>query len=525
MPLIQPRGLVARLTLALPVGLLAAVAQPIAGVAQETLVVDANFQLKTADPARAFEPTASLVLHPVYETLVTFEGSDVTKVVPLLASVPEISDDVSRFTFTLNPDATFSDGSPVEVSDVVFSLERARDLRGSPSYLMNGVTVAAGDAEGEVVLTTEEPDPALPFKLTNLALSVLNADVLRENGGTATPEDGAERYLSENSVGSGPYVLAKFDTSSEVILEPNENYWGGTPEYDRIVARNVESSAQQMNVARGASQIALNLRPDQVGSIADRVNVIAEPAADMGFVFLNANPEVSEISSNPDFREAVRYGIDYDAIIEFIGDGAIQPGGIIPTMIEGALPAEMAAERDVERAKAALERSGIENPTVTISYPSDLAKYGISFADIAAMVQADLAEIGIDVQLDPQSVQANLDNYRGGTLEMSVQWWGGTPHPSNSLPFTSGQLVGLRAGWPEGGSPELEALAADARIATDPEERVALYQDWQTMLGEVGPFIPLFQPPVTLVSSKELEPLSFNPMWTVDLGDVGKAAQ
>lgn len=512
-----------RLALAIPLGLFALAAQP--ALAQDTLVVDANFQLKTADPARAFEPTASLVLHPVYETLVTFEGSDVTRVVPLLANVPEISEDVKTFTFTLNPEATFADGTPVEVSDVVFSLERARDLKGSPSYLMRGVSVAAGEAEGTVVLTTEAPDPALPFKLTNLALSILDAETLQANGGTATPEDGAERFLAENSIGSGPYTLTKFDTSSEVILDANENYWGAAPAYDRIVVRNVNSNAQQMNVARGASQIALNLRPDQVGSIADKVTVISGPAADMGFLFMNGNPEVSELSVNPDLREAVRYGIDYPGIIDFIGEGAVQPAGIIPTMIEGSLPTDAVPTRDVERAKAALERSGLETPVLTISYAADLAKYGIAFADIAAKIQSDLAEVGITVELNPESVQANLDNYRGGTLEMSVQWWGGTPHPSNSLPFTSGKLVGLRAGWAEGGSPELEDLASKAQVASEAEERLALYREWQSKLNEVGPFIPLFQPPVTLVGSTEIEPLEYNPMWTVDLSDVRKVSE
>ena len=506
------------LAFAIPFGLMSMTALP--ALAQETLVVDATFQLKTADPARAFEPTASLVLHPVYETLVTFDGSDVTQVVPLLASVPEISEDFKTFTFTLTPGATFSDGSPVEVPDVVFSLERARDLKGSPSYLMNGVSVAAGEAEGTIVLTTEEPDPALPFKLTNLALGILNAEVLQENGGTATPEDGAETYLSGTSIGSGPYTLTKFDTSSEVILTANENYWGEVPVFDRIVVRNVNSNAQQMNVARGASQIALALRPDQVTSIADSVNVISVPAADMGFLFLNGNPEISKLSTNADLREAIRYGIDYTGIIDFIGEGAVQPAGIIPTMIEGSLPLDGVPVQDLDRAKAALDRSGITDPTLTLSYAADIAKYGIAFADIAAKIQSDLAEIGISVELNPESVQANLDNYRGGTLEMSVQWWGGTPHPSNSLPFTSGQLVGLRAGWAEGGSPELEELAAKAEVAADAETRIALYQEWQTVLNEVGPFIPLFQPPVTLVGSTTIEPLEYNPMWTVDLGDV-----
>lgn len=234
------------------------------------LVVDTNFQLKTADPARQFEPTASLVLHPVYETLVTFEGSDLTEVTPSLAGLPEISDDARTFTFMLDPAATFSDGSPVEVKDVIWTLNRVRDLKGSPSFLMAGVTVAAGEAEGEVILTTEEADPGLPYKLTNPSLGIRNSDVLMENGGAP---DATDAFLAGTSVGSGPYVLEKFDLASEVILARNDAYWGAdTPEFARIVVRNVESSSQQMNVAAGAAQIVIDLRPDQIDSIRDRVN-------------------------------------------------------------------------------------------------------------------------------------------------------------------------------------------------------------------------------------------------------------
>ena len=496
---------------------------PAVATAQDasTLVVDTNFQLKTADPARQFEPTASLVLHPVYETLVTFDGADLTEVVPSLADVPEVSEDAKTFTFTLNPDATFSDGSPVEVKDVVWTLERVRDLQGSPSFLMAGVTIAPGQAEGDVVLTTEEADPGLPYKLTNPSLGILNSDVLTENGGTADPEDGAESFLAGTSVGSGPYVLEKFDIASEVILAPNENYWGEAPEFDRIVVRNVESSAQQMNVARGASQIALDLRPDQIADISDSVDAVTAAGADVSFLFVNANPEISEVSANEDFREAVRYGIDYDGVLSIAGEGATRPGSVIPSMFGGALDASKAPSRDVERAKAALERSGVESPTVSIGYASDLAKHGIAFADIAAKLQADLAEVGIDVVLDPAPVQTNSERYRDGVLQMGIAWWGPDfPDPSNYLLFEPGKLVGLRAGWAEGSAPEVTEIGAEAAVSTDQAARASLYEDWQMKMNEVSPFIGLFQPATSLVSSPDLAPLAYNPMWTVDLADV-----
>ena len=489
-----------------------------------TLVVDTTFQLKTADPAREFEPTANLVLHPVYETLITFAGSDLTKLMPALASAPVISSDAKTFTFDLNPQAKFSDGSPVTVEDVIFSLNRVKNVKGSPGFLMDGVTVAKGGKDGEVVLTTAEPDPGLPYKLANPALGIVNSKVVLANKGSADAgadkTDKADAFLAGTSAGSGPYRLTKFDMASEVVLTRNDAYWGPKPSFEQIVVRNVDSSAQQMNVSRGDSGIALDLRPDQISGMKD-VNTLAVAGADVAFLFDNSNSAISKVSSNRDFQEAVRLGIDYDGLLNVIGDGAARPGSVIPTMFAGSLPTADAPKRDVDGAKKALQRSGLGTPKVALTYASDLTKDGVSFADVAAKIQADLKEVGIDVELKPAPIATVLDSYRAGTLEMSVQWWGPDfPDPSNYLLFGPGEKVGLRAGWKEGAAPDVKAIATKAAVEIDQATRTRLYVDWQKAVNAEGPFISLFQPAVAMASAKMLEPLQYNAMWTIDLGAV-----
>lgn len=493
-----------------------------------TLVVDTTFQLKTADPAREFEPTANLVLHPVYETLVTFTGSDLTTLVPSLSAVPVVSPDAKTFTFALTPGAKFSDGSPVTVDDVIFTLNRVKNVKGSPSFLMDGITVSKGATDGEVVMTTEQPDPGLPYKLANPALGIVNSKLVMANKGSADAgadtADTADTFLATTSAGSGPYTLTKFDMASEVVLTRNDAYWGPKPQYDQIVVRNVDSSAQQMNVARGASQIALDLRPDQLDSIKDTANTLSVAGADVAFLFNNSNPAISKTSSNPDFQEAVRLGIDYDGILDIVGEGAARPGSVIPTMFAGSLPTSDAPTRDVEGAKKALAKSGIASPKVELTYASDLTKNGVSFSDIAAKIQADLKEIGIEVELKPGPISTVLDSYRAGTLEMSVQWWGPDfPDPSDYLLFGPGDKVGLRAGWLEGAAPEVKAIGDKAAVEIDQAARTKLYVDWQKAVNAQGPFISLFQPASAMASSKALEPLAYNAMWTIDLGAVKPA--
>jgi peptide/nickel transport system substrate-binding protein len=496
----------------------------------DSLIVDTMFVLKTADPPRSYEPTGSLFMNAVYETLVTYENGDLSQIVPGLSELPTVSEDGTVFTFKLREGTTFSDGSPVTAEDVVFSMRRLLAVKGPASRFIAGTTVDFGANPGEVVMTTAAPDPAFVAKLTYPAFAITNADVVRANGGTdaedAATTDTADVFLATASAGSGPYVLASFDLVSEIVLERNENYYGEPAPFERIVIRNVANNAQRMNVSRGVSHIALDIRPDQIDTLGDDVNVLSTPGSDIAFVFLNRNPEVSEVAVNPDFTEAVRYGIDYAGMLDFIGPGVGRPGGIVPSIITGSVPSSEAVVRDVERAKAAMARSGFENPSIELAYASDFEKHGISFGDLGAKIQADLAEIGISVELVPQPVATNLDVYRAGTLQMSIQWWGPAyPDPNYYAFFNPGELVGLRAGWPAGSEPELEAMAAEVAAVIDPAARPALYQEWQRKLMEVGPFIQLFQPPFTMVSSKLVENVEYMPAWTVDLGAVRPAAQ
>ncbi|TIN70841.1 MAG: ABC transporter substrate-binding protein, partial [Mesorhizobium sp.] len=86
------------------------------------LVIARNIDLNSLDPHRAFCDTCQIYNSSVYESLLTLDKDN--KLIPLLASKWEGNADQSSFTFTLDPAAKFSDGSPVEAKDVKWSWER-----------------------------------------------------------------------------------------------------------------------------------------------------------------------------------------------------------------------------------------------------------------------------------------------------------------------------------------------------------------------------------------------------------------
>ncbi|WP_341854551.1 ABC transporter substrate-binding protein [Brachybacterium sp. GPGPB12] len=276
-------------------------------------MIDTAFSLETGDPGRNYVPTGNMMLHAIYDTLLTFEGSEEDEPIPSLATM-EQNEDATVFTFTLAEGRTFSDGAPVTADDVVFSLTRVQGITESKAnFLMNGITVEKVD-DMTVELTTDGPSLELPAIVTNPALSILNSKVVQANGGTTGEDDAAEEFLGSTSAGSGPYMLDSMDITSRAVLVPNPEYDGDhAPSFERIVIRNVtESATQLINLQGGDSNLAVDLNGDQVAELGDDFTVTSTPSAQTIFLLVNQNPEVGEVTANPKFAEAVRYALNYE---------------------------------------------------------------------------------------------------------------------------------------------------------------------------------------------------------------------
>src|SRR5216683_3750121 len=261
-----------------------------------------------------------------------------------------------------------------------------------------------------------------------------------------------------------------------------------------------------------SSDLAVDLSPAQTQGMTG-VQIVNGASPNLFFLLTNDNPKVSKITSNPQFQQAVRYGVNYQSLVQLAGTGSVQPAGIIPSMFLGSQPAGSGATYNLSKAKAALAASGVGHPTLSLVYPSDIQVNGISFGTLAARVQQDLQQVGITVQLQGQSIQVALNSYRGGQEAMGLWYWGPDfPDPSDYLNFLPGALVGLRAGWNKGADPSLQSLGTTAAGTTN-SSRGSLYQQIQTSMNSSSPFMPLIQPAQILVGAKLLKNLQSNALW------------
>lgn len=470
--------------------------------AAQSLVVDSTFDIKTIDPGRQFEFTGSLIDRHLYQSALEFKDGDFGKPVDSLCSYT-ISDDSKTTTLTLkDTGAKFSDGSPVTVDDIVFSYQRLQGLKGNPSFFLDGVTVSKVDAK-TITLVSEAANPVLPYILSNKSLGILNSKVVKENGGTTDEGDKAEDFLNKNSQGSGPYMIESYDPSAEVVLKANPNFSGEKPKYQRVVMRNVDGETQKVNIESGQSDFATDLSPDQVRALdSSKVIVKNNPSTYSLNIFNTGSADVSKITSNPKFQEAVRYAVDYDKILDLAGDGAQRLASPVPNLFLGHVDPEKGPKRDLAKAKALLAEAGYNGEAVPFHYSSDQTVSGVELGQLAQIIQASLAEGGIKVELKPAPGATQLDGYRSGKQPMGLMSWGADyPDPENYQVFAPGGSIAKRSQWAKGADPEMDKLAEAAKVA-GPDTREKAYQDLYTRMSMQGPFVSLVQPVKSVVASK-----------------------
>ncbi len=487
-----------------------------------SLVIDTAFSIETADPGHTYDPTGNMIAKALYETLVDFEGSDVSTPVPGLASW-EQNDTATEFTFTLEGDRVFSDGSPIEAKDVVFSLQRIQGMEDAkPNFLLAGITITEVD-DKTITFTSETPLLQLPAILANPALGIVNSDVVIENGGATDGSDSAQSFLDGESAGSGPFVLDTLDLSSQVVLTKNDEYNGDEESaYDRVVVRNVSESATQLaNLKGGDSMVAMDLNGDQVAGLGDDLTVDSVPSGQTIFLLLNQGEAGGDLA-NVKIAEAIRYALDYDALLELAGAGAVQATGVIPPGFEGSL--DGGVSQDLDAAKAALAEAGYTGQTLKLQFPNDYPVGGVEFTPLAERIQAQLEDAGIAVELAPAPFATELDAYVNGTEGFGLWFWGPDYADSaNFLPFGPGLKVGLRAGWAAEANPEIAEIAANAASATDADERTALFTEFAEAMQAEGPFVPLIVPGRNIASASAVSGAVYNSVWEMDIAEITPA--
>lgn len=494
---------------------------------ENTLTIVSNIDdMITLDPAVVYEYSAIQVIHNVYQTLVTFEGSDLQTIKPALADSWDTKDagDHWELTFKLHPGNKFASGNPVTAEDVVYSFNRVLAINGSPAFLFTDVagltpeSVTAPDPETVVINLPKTASPgAFLAILTNTVAGVVDSKVVKENEGS----DNGATWLLDHSAGSGPYVVDHWTKDVEVLLTANPNYGGDKPALSSVLVSHVVDSTNQLTMLqKGDADIAMNLTPEQLATLGgDTMEVKGQ---DLRLFYLGMNVAMKPLDK-VEVREALRMAIDYDGIVnDLLSGNAQKVQTIIPSPMLG-YNSDAPFQQDIEGAKALLQKAGVSDVTLEMTIPEGAAPGGVQWSDLGAKLQSDWAQIGVTVNIKQVSFAELLSAYREQKATLALLYWGPdyADPDTNVTPFTNydAKVIAWRNSWND---PDIGAKAHDAALMTDQAQREAAYKEITEYVLHNGPYAVLYQPAALFGVRNTVQGFAWNPMGFADFWTIVK---
>ena len=326
------------------------------------------------------------------------------------------------WTFNLRQGVVGCSGETFTADDVVYTFARAKSVSGAAPigwFLSNVASIdgfdtgvfsgeeGATDLGDEVVkiddFTVEIRQSAqnklfLPV-LTIFGLGIFDKEMMEAN---ATEEDPwSHDYANNvNSPSFGPYCLETWEKDNQFVVTANPDYYLGAPDIDRIVYQKVPQSSNRLAAIQSEdAQLVERLTPREFDSLAgnDSVDVLGVTGNDNLFIHMNFTIPPFD---DPLIRQAVAHAIDYDEIIRvgYFGN-AVKWEGQVPASYPGYHRSDTQYDFDPDRARQLLDDAGYaDDGSILLSY---VAEKESTLGPIATLIQSNLADVGINVQLDP----------------------------------------------------------------------------------------------------------------------------
>ena len=358
-----------------------------------------------SEPEGGFDPINGWGRYgsPLFQSTLLKRDQDMN-IINDLATGYEVSEDGLTWTVNIREDAKFSDGQPLTSEDVVFTFEKLMESSSTVDLTF-------------VDSVTSKSDYSLEFKLKSPRSTFISNLI-------ATGIVPKKSYTSEyyqNPIGSGPLVLVQWDKGQQIIVKPNENYYGQKPNFDKITFLFLEEDAAFAAAKAGqldmtaippsyASQKIEGMKLTEVSSVDNRG--IMFPTVKSGEVDADSNPIGNDVTSDLAIRQAINVALDRQAIV----DGVLEGYGTKAYSICDKMPwwneETVTTDNDVDLAKKILADGGwidadgdgiLEKDNIkaefNLVYPS-----GDQLRQSLAMVVADMVKpIGINIVIEAKT--------------------------------------------------------------------------------------------------------------------------
>jgi peptide/nickel transport system substrate-binding protein len=459
------------------------------------LKVGTTDSVTSLDPAGPYDPGSRTLQANLYQTLLTILPGKPT---PVPDAADCQFDTPTTYTCSLKSGLTFANGDELTSSDVKYSFDRMLRIKApsGPAAMFSTLASVTTPDNLTVVFNLKKPDARLPYLLTTTAASVVDEQVYP-----------ADKLLSGQAVGSGPYRLTAYQAGKRATLAKFLGYHGiRAAQNDGVEVTFLKDSAElRQAVSNGkVDVVAGGLGPSDLDKLraGGKVQVIEADGAETRSLAFNFR---SPTARKPAVRRAVAQLIDRPAIAKRVYAGQVNP-------LYSVIPAGFGSQTDAfsqeykepnKAAAAAILREGAITGPVTLSLGWTPSHYGPGARAEAAEVKRQLEASGLfRVNLRGVEWSRYQQLAKAGSFDLFQVGW--VPEFPDGDDFLT-PIVRDGAGYQNGYKSQTAAKLLDTEAdAQNQSERDNAFGQLQSVLAHDVPVLPIWQSRTAVVAGKNV---------------------
>ena len=420
-------------------------------------------------------------------------------------------------TYTLQPDAVWSDGTPVSTDDVLFTWEVGRHPQSAFANIELYRQIYAIDVADAKTFTLHLDRVTFSYNAVN-DLRVLPAHLERPIF-ERDPVEYPNRTLynaepTRPGLYFGPYLVSEVESGAFVVLEPNPTWYGDPPHFDRIIVRTIENTAaMEANLLSGS----IDMISGELGITIDQALAFAERHGDVYQILFQPGLLYEHIDLNLDnplltdrrIRQGLLYALDRQTMVErlFAGRQPVALTNVSP-LDRGFAPDARAYPFDPERAAALFEAAGFTEMRNGIRHNAEGEPLAFTLMTTAGnrsrelvqqVLQAQCRQAGVDITIRNEPARV----FFGGTVSrrqfsgMAMFAWAAAPENVPRTTLHSSHIPTPENNWAGQNYTGFANAAMDVLIEAteeeiDPDRRRELWRWMQRLYAEELPVLPLF---------------------------------
>jgi peptide/nickel transport system substrate-binding protein len=434
----------------------------------------------------------------------------------------ELSGDGKVYTFHLNPKATFSDGTPVLASDVLFTINKIVDPKSESAQfagqfeLFDPSKSAADDALHTVVVAFKEV----------LAPQLVSFTMVRPIPQHVYSLGDFKTGFNMSAVGAGPYKLIRRVPGKEILLERRADFWGVRPHIQTILFKVISDDNTAWQAAKRGDIDETTISSDVWAMESHRPEL--QKAIDFHRFYLLSYNYIPWNTRDPlladkRVRRALAMCVDLQSVINNLYRGTARAMNGPFTPDQWSYNPEVPVIRyDPDGAKRILNSLGwldtngdgmIEKSGKPLTLEMIIGEGSPTSTAFAQLYQASLKNIGIDMKITPLDPSAYFARVLSGNYQASYISWDLDPDPDPRALYHSSQFPPAGQNFVFYKNPAVDDLIDRGRRELERSKRIAIYRQLHALLADDQPYTWTIQVSVKWAIAKRVKNVKESKGW------------